>query len=253
MNKMPNSTLVRIIIIVITFLATKDAATSQIIFQKIDLQELAVSAQWIVLAKYNKSDDTGPPLRYFTVIKHLGGIDQEPFSPMNIVVRDAGYAQGVMAGIAYKQNGVRRSPLIKELIPGKQEKFLQGKEYILFLQDSHSYSPKEYEFTAKNGYLSAKKQFDVDQALLKAGTSPHELVFLGKILEIVNAPEKNEGAIQKSFVIKTKIVRIIKGTFSGDHFSFRIHSPAKSRVKKGMEIKVKAIKTRTGYNVEIDP
>jgi hypothetical protein len=76
-----------------------------------------------------------------------------------------------------------------------------------------------------------------------------DLVFLGRVTSIVLSPLERS---DDNFIIKTKVLQVVKGEFSGRHFSFRIHSPALSGVEMDKEIWLAARRTPDGY-LMVDP
>ena len=73
------------------------------------------------------------------------------------------------------------------------------------------------------------------------------LVLKGKIVEIQNAPLEQ---CLENWIIKLKVEQVVKGSFGGEYFSFRVHSPSRSGLEEGKEITLKAERTEDGYTVD---
>ncbi|MFT3775046.1 MAG: hypothetical protein QM820_57595 [Minicystis sp.] len=66
--------------------------------------------------------------------------------------------------------------------------------------------------------------------------------------EIVMMPAK--AVPQKSWIVTVKVEKVLSGSFSGESFSFRIHSPAKSGLSKGHSYTIEAKWVGDGYAVD---
>ncbi len=120
---------------------------------------------------------------------------------------------------------------------------------LLFLKE---HDDKVHVLVAENAALPLSKQDLVVKMISESGKEPSgdragDLIFLGKVESIVIAPLEKS---QNNFVVKTRVLKIVKGSFGGSHFSFRIHSPSKSQIEVGMELEVKAKRTQEGYLVD---
>jgi hypothetical protein len=54
----------------------------------------------------------------------------------------------------------------------------------------------------------------------------------------------------KNWAVTLKVDEVLAGTFAGDTFTFRVHSPAKSRLAVGQHIELVAQATESGYVVD---
>jgi len=74
-----------------------------------------------------------------------------------------------------------------------------------------------------------------------------ELRLAGTIVSI--EPSALTGST-KNWVVTLKVARVLQGTFAGDTFAFRVHSPTKSRLAVGRRIELAAQPTDDGYVVD---
>jgi hypothetical protein len=74
-----------------------------------------------------------------------------------------------------------------------------------------------------------------------------DLTFLGKVTNIEAA---DTGDPLKEWVVTTRVDKVLSGDFSGSQFSFAIHSPAKSGLKVGKQVRIRATGTPDGYLVD---
>jgi hypothetical protein len=77
--------------------------------------------------------------------------------------------------------------------------------------------------------------------------SRKDLVFIGTITKIYpfSAPE----AVPRRWAVRAHVNRVVSGTFSGDTFTFTVHSPAQSGLRVGRAYTIKATWTIEGYIV----
>lgn len=144
---------------------------------------------------------------------------------------------------AHKATGVRRTPLLYRLTGGLEFPGKQGEKSLLFLKE---HDDKVLVLVAENAALPSSKH-DLVVKMITESYKGADLVFWGKVESIKIAPVKNA---QNNFIVKTKVTKIVKGSFVGSHFSFRIHSPSKSRIEVGQELQVKAQRVKDGYLVD---
>lgn len=83
-----------------------------------------------------------------------------------------------------------------------------------------------------------------------ADTRSEDLVFLGRVTSIAIADTGNP---RREWVVTTKVERVLSGSFSGSHFSFAVHSPAKSGLEVGKHYSIRATRTPSGYRVDETP
>jgi hypothetical protein len=78
--------------------------------------------------------------------------------------------------------------------------------------------------------------------------SPKDLVIIGTITKIYpfSAPE----TVRRRWAVRAHVDRVVSGTFSGDAFTFTVHSPAQSGLRVGRSYIIKATKTVEGYVVD---
>ena len=78
-----------------------------------------------------------------------------------------------------------------------------------------------------------------------------DLVFRATIERIEAAPLGSRGA-WLDWIVHTRIAEIISGTFTGDRFAFRVHSPSRAGLEVGTTLTVRAAWTGDGYAVDED-
>ena len=74
-----------------------------------------------------------------------------------------------------------------------------------------------------------------------------DLVFVGTVESIEASPLPRSLA---NWIVTFRVDRIEAGDFSGETFSFRIHSPSRSGLESGKQYVVEANRTDTGYKVD---
>jgi len=52
------------------------------------------------------------------------------------------------------------------------------------------------------------------------------------------------------WIVRTRVVEVLAGEFSGDQFAFRIHSPSRSGLEAGVTCTIRAEWTGNGYRVD---
>ena len=78
--------------------------------------------------------------------------------------------------------------------------------------------------------------------------SPRDLVFVGTITNIY--PFSAPATMRRRWAVRTHVDRVVSGTFSGDTFTFTVHSPALSGLRVGRAHTIKATWTIEGYVVD---
>jgi hypothetical protein len=78
--------------------------------------------------------------------------------------------------------------------------------------------------------------------------SPKDLVFIGTITKIY--PFSAPATVRRRWAVRAHVDRVVSGTFSGDTFTFTVHSPAQSGLRVGRAYTIKATWTDKGYVVD---
>jgi hypothetical protein len=78
--------------------------------------------------------------------------------------------------------------------------------------------------------------------------TPRDLVFIGTITKIY--PFSTPATARRRWAIRTHVDRVISGSFSGDTFTFSVHSPSQSGLQVGRAYTIKATWTGDGYVVD---
>jgi len=76
-----------------------------------------------------------------------------------------------------------------------------------------------------------------------------DLIFRGTVTTLQPAPEAGSNA---SWIVTLRVQQVRAGKFSGEEFSFRVHSPAQSGLRPGEIYTVRASATRDG-SYRVDP
>jgi len=71
-----------------------------------------------------------------------------------------------------------------------------------------------------------------------------KLTFLGTIISIENSPIVNSDL---NWIITVNVEKVISGSFSGNTFQFRVHSPARSALEIGRQYRMEFVLTQNGY------
>jgi len=79
------------------------------------------------------------------------------------------------------------------------------------------------------------------------GEVAQDLVFLGTVQEIRQSGMPRTAMLE--WIIHTRVDKVVSGRFSGETFSFLVHSPSRSGLEKGKQYKIKAKWTGEGYRV----
>ena len=86
------------------------------------------------------------------------------------------------------------------------------------------------------------------QTQSSATHSPKDLVFIGTITKIY--PFSAPATVRRRWAVRAHVDRVVSGTFSGDTFTFTVHSPAQSGLRVGCAYTIKATWTIEGYVVD---
>ena len=78
--------------------------------------------------------------------------------------------------------------------------------------------------------------------------SPKDLVFIGTITKIY--PFSAPATVERGWAVRAHVDRVVSGAFSGDTFTFTVHSPAQSGLRVGRAYTIKATWTIEGYVVD---
>ena len=215
----------------------------------IDLRSVVAEAQWICAAEYLGPDRENPSVHRFQAIETLVNLTSEKPPPSQFQVVTPWAVANGMAKRAFQASGVRRSPLIHRLAQGAGFPGRKGEQRLLFLKE---HDGKVFVLVAENAALATDQRDRVVELVTPRGLQPPmagegDLVFRGKVESIEIAPLKHS---QNNFIVTTRILKILKGTFDGSHFSFRIHSPSKSRIEVGQELEVHAERIPEGFRVD---
>jgi hypothetical protein len=75
------------------------------------------------------------------------------------------------------------------------------------------------------------------------------VIFRGEILSIDCAPIGIHGAFL-DWIVRTKVIELISGTFTETHFAFRVHSPSRSGLEVGCTYTIEAKEVEGGFAVD---
>ncbi len=73
-----------------------------------------------------------------------------------------------------------------------------------------------------------------------------DLIFRATIERIECSPDGS----QLAWIVRTQVVEVLSGTFAGERFAFRVHSPARAGLTDGIALTVHARWTGDGYVVD---
>lgn len=76
-----------------------------------------------------------------------------------------------------------------------------------------------------------------------------DLIYKGTVTSIDIA---DTGDPERSFVVTTRVDRVVCGSFSGSQFQFAVHSPARSSIELGKQYRIVATRVPEGYEVDPD-
>src|SRR6266567_7935653 len=78
----------------------------------------------------------------------------------------------------------------------------------------------------------------LSQTQLSSADLPKDLVLIGTITRIY--PFSAPATVQRRWAVRAHVDRVVSGTFSGDTFTFTVHSPAQSGLRVGRAYTIKA-------------
>lgn len=206
--------------------------------KEISLSDVIDQSHWICSAEYLGPDKEVHAGHRFKVVESLvNRMKSRQASGEFIVVTPWAVAHATVQRV-HKTTGVRRFPLIYRMTGGAEFPGKAGEKLILFLKE---HDEKVVVLAAENAALPASKKASVAELVSV------DLIFTGKVVSIEIAPLKGS---RHNFVVKTRVLKVLKGSFKGTHFSFRIHSPAKWQIEVGKVLEVKAKRIPDGYLVD---
>ena len=94
----------------------------------------------------------------------------------------------------------------------------------------------------------AQTSSTVGQTQSSSTDLPKDLVFIGTITKIY--PFSAPAAVRRRWAVRAHVDRVVSGTFSGDTFTFTVHSPAQSGLRVGRAYTIKATWMNEGYVVD---
>jgi hypothetical protein len=206
--------------------------------KEISLSDVIAQSHWICSAEYLGPDKQVHAGHRFKKVETLLNKMKSKKAPDEFVVVTPWAVANATVQRVHKTTGVRRFPLIYRMTGGAKFPGKVGGKLILFLKE---HDEKVVVLTAENAALPASEKESV------AELESADLIFTGKVVSIEIAPLKGS---RHNFVVKTRVLKVLKGSFKGTHFSFRIHSPAKWQMEVGKVLEVKAKRTKDGYLVD---
>lgn len=210
----------------------------------ISLAEVIALSEWIGSAEYLGPDEkisAGYRFRAIETLTNKMG-DKQPSGEF-VVVTPLAVANAMVRQV-YNTTGVRRFPLIRRLTEGAGLPGEKGEKRILFLRE---HDDRVLVLTAADASVAWNQRDRVVKMISGQAEMNADLVFSGRVESIDIAPLKGS---RNNFVVKTRVLKVIRGSFEGSHFSFRIHSPTKSRIVVGKELEVRARAIPEGYFVD---
>lgn len=206
--------------------------------KEISLNDVIDQSHWICSAEYLGPDkEISSGHRFKTLETLLNKMKSRKPSDEFVVVTPRAVANATVQRV-HKTTGVRRFPLIYRMTGGVEFPGKTGEKLILFLKE---HDEKVVVLAAEDAALPVSEKASVVEM------ASADLIFSGKIVSIEISPLKGS---RHNFVVKTRVLKVLKGSFEGTHFSFRIHSPAKWQMKVGKVLEVKAQRTSDGYLVD---
>jgi hypothetical protein len=88
----------------------------------------------------------------------------------------------------------------------------------------------------------------VAQTQSSSTDSPKDLVLIGTITRLY--PFSAPATVRRRWAVRMRVDRVVSGTFSGDTFTFTVHSPAQSGLRVGRAYTINATWTVEGYVVD---
>lgn len=217
--------------------------------QEVDLRAVVDQAQWICAAEYLGSDRDNPAVHRFRAVETLlDRLKAKPASEQFRVVTPWAVANA-MAKQVFRATGVRRSPLIQRMAQGAEFPGQKGGRLLLFLKEHDS---KVLVLVAEGAALDVGQRDRVLALISARGQKPSgeatgDLVLRGRVESIEISPLPNS---PNNFVVTTRVLEVVEGSFAGSHFAFRIHSPSKSGIAVGQQLEVRAERAPEGYRVD---
>ncbi|HBC87355.1 MAG TPA: hypothetical protein DCZ94_10405 [Lentisphaeria bacterium] len=98
----------------------------------------------------------------------------------------------------------------------------------------------------KSGTLPNSNETKKDPTAVQSNQN-NKLIFWGTVKKIEIAAEERSLV---NWIVTFRVDKVISGDFSGEEFSFRIHSPSKSGLERGKLYNVEAEKTENGYKID---
>jgi hypothetical protein len=215
----------------------------------ITLSEVVAQSDWICVTEYLGPDkEISAGYRFKTIETLLNKMSKKQPPEKFVVVTPIAIANATVRKV-HKTTGVRRIPLIYRLAEGAGFPGKPGEKLIVFLKE---HDQKVLALTAANATLPLDKREQVTKLISKQKKKPEDpepadLILIGKVVSIEIVPLAKS---RNNFVVKTKVVKVTKGSFDGSHFSFRIHSPSKSQIAVGKQLEVRAKRVPEGYFVD---
>ncbi len=80
---------------------------------------------------------------------------------------------------------------------------------------------------------------------------PGDLTFRAVVERVECSPVRGAGRFL-DWVVHTRVLGVIAGDFTGEHFAFRIHSPSRSGLEAGVTCTIHAVWTNNSYSVDED-
>ena len=94
----------------------------------------------------------------------------------------------------------------------------------------------------------AQSPFTLAQTQSSSTDLPKDLVFIGTVRKIY--PFSAPATLRRRWAVRAHVDRVVSGTFSGDTFTFTVHSPAQSGLRVGRAYTINATWTIEGYVVD---
>jgi hypothetical protein len=208
--------------------------------KEISLSDVIDQSHWICSAEYQGPDKQVHAGHRFKTVESLVNRMKSKQAPKEFIVVTPWAVANATVQRVHKTTGVRRFPLIYRMTGGAEFPGKTGEKLILFLKE---HDEKVVVLAAENAALPISER----DMIVKLASESGDLVFRGKVESIEISPLKGS---RYNFVVKTRVLKVLKGSFDGSHFEFRIHSPSKSQIEVGKVLEVKAERIRDGYLVD---
>ena len=86
------------------------------------------------------------------------------------------------------------------------------------------------------------------QTQSSAAHPPKDFVFIGTVTKVY--PFSAPATALRRWAVRARVDRLVSGTFSGDTFTFTLHSPSQAGLRVGRAYTIKATWTVEGYVVD---